>query len=220
MKNKTRKIRRGGIATKHGYLYELTGGDPALDLANTVDNRPTENRWELIPSYLALLSWAKQMGILNRSEELRLRQQAEKFPKAAEKARKQTVSLRECLFEIFSNVADKRSASAPALRQFEAILRSAIHEHRLTQNQQTVSWVRNDTGLDSITWTVALSASNLLTSNHIHRLRRCAATNCDWLFLDFSKRGNRRWCDMTICGNRAKANRFYSRKKNSGRKIS
>ncbi|MCI0410541.1 MAG: CGNR zinc finger domain-containing protein [Acidobacteria bacterium] len=36
------------------------------------------------------------------------------------------------------------------------------------------------------------------------------------MFLDRSKRGNRRWCDMTVCGNRAKARRFYLRKKNPG----
>jgi hypothetical protein len=30
-----------------------------------------------------------------------------------------------------------------------------------------------------------------------------------WLFVDASKNGTRRWCDMTAFGNRAKARRHY-----------
>lgn len=42
-------------------------------------------------------------------------------------------------------------------------------------------------------------------------MRRCAARDCDWLFLDQSRNGSRRWCDMTVCGNREKARRFQRR---------
>ena len=37
------------------------------------------------------------------------------------------------------------------------------------------------------------------------RVRRCAGGTCVLLFHDVSKAGRRRWCDMAICGNRAKA---------------
>jgi predicted RNA-binding Zn ribbon-like protein len=36
------------------------------------------------------------------------------------------------------------------------------------------------------------------------RLRRCAGDNCGWFFIDTSKGGRRRWCDMATCGNTAK----------------
>lgn len=208
-----KKIRKGGIETKSGYLFELTGGDCALDLPNTLDNRPTNYSRELIPTYAALLSWAHQLRILNRSQELRLEQQAKRYPKDAEAARKQTVELRECLFEMFSSIADGGSVTNRVLRRFEAFLRPAIHEHQLMQDQENVKWMLPQIDLHSITWVVAVSAADLLKSDRIHRIRRCAATKCDWLFLDTSKRGNRRWCDMTVCGNRAKASSFYLRKK-------
>ena len=32
-----------------------------------------------------------------------------------------------------------------------------------------------------------------------------------WLFLDTSKAGRRRWCDMADCGNAAKSRRHYAR---------
>jgi predicted RNA-binding Zn ribbon-like protein len=37
------------------------------------------------------------------------------------------------------------------------------------------------------------------------RVRRCANPACVLLYHDVSKAGRRRWCDMAVCGNRAKA---------------
>jgi predicted RNA-binding Zn ribbon-like protein len=39
--------------------------------------------------------------------------------------------------------------------------------------------------------------------------------NCQWLFIDRSKNRSRTWCDMAVCGNRAKA-RLHYRKKTTG----
>ena len=60
------------------------------------------------------------------------------------------------------------------------------------------------------------SAADLLTRLDRLRVRRCANDECLWLFIDHSKGGTRRWCDMTSCGNRAKARRHYLRRKPSG----
>src|SRR5262249_35475859 len=65
--------------------------------------------------------------------------------------------------------------------------------------------------------------SELLTSDELDLLRACANPGCGWLFLDRSRRGNRRWCDMQVCGSRAKARRYYFRRraaaKLSGRSV-
>jgi len=45
------------------------------------------------------------------------------------------------------------------------------------------------------------------------RLRVCANDDCRWAFEDTSRAGRRRWCDMTSCGNVAKARRYRARKK-------
>jgi len=36
------------------------------------------------------------------------------------------------------------------------------------------------------------------------RIKVCAEPDCRWAFLDLSRNGSRRWCDMSECGNRAK----------------
>jgi predicted RNA-binding Zn ribbon-like protein len=51
----------------------------------------------------------------------------------------------------------------------------------------------------------------LLGSSQRGRVRECSEESCRWLFLDHSKNRSRRWCNMQICGNRAKARRFYAR---------
>jgi predicted RNA-binding Zn ribbon-like protein len=45
------------------------------------------------------------------------------------------------------------------------------------------------------------------------RVRRCASPECVLLFLDVSKSGRRRWCDMGTCGNRAKVSAHYARQR-------
>jgi len=58
---------------------------------------------------------------------------------------------------------------------------------------------------------VVESAAALLTSPDLSRVRECESETCGWLFIDRSRNRSRRWCDMTVCGNRAKVRRHYQR---------
>jgi predicted RNA-binding Zn ribbon-like protein len=44
------------------------------------------------------------------------------------------------------------------------------------------------------------------------RVRACAAEDCDIVFVDESRSGNRRWCSMARCGNRAKVRAHRARR--------
>jgi predicted RNA-binding Zn ribbon-like protein len=46
-------------------------------------------------------------------------------------------------------------------------------------------------------------------------VRQCAGENCVRHFFDDSRTGRRRWCEMAICGNRAKASAFAKRQRTS-----
>jgi predicted RNA-binding Zn ribbon-like protein len=54
------------------------------------------------------------------------------------------------------------------------------------------------------------SALRLAHSADLARTKICP--NCRWLFIDRSKNASRTWCDMLVCGNRAKAARFQQRR--------
>ncbi|HEX6534823.1 MAG TPA: ABATE domain-containing protein [Gemmatimonadaceae bacterium] len=59
---------------------------------------------------------------------------------------------------------------------------------------------------------VVQSATELLRSPDLPLLRDCANAHCGWLFIDRSRKRNRRWCEMRECGGRAKARRYRARK--------
>jgi predicted RNA-binding Zn ribbon-like protein len=44
------------------------------------------------------------------------------------------------------------------------------------------------------------------------RMKICPADDCLWAFYDFSRNHSRTWCDMSVCGNRAKARAFRARR--------
>jgi predicted RNA-binding Zn ribbon-like protein len=48
------------------------------------------------------------------------------------------------------------------------------------------------------------------------RLRVCADGGCRWAFYDSSKNRSRSWCNMAVCGNRAKAREYRRRRRGDG----
>lgn len=72
---------------------------------------------------------------------------------------------------------------------------------------------RSADSLTQVLWPVALDAWDLLTEPELGQVGQCPpeAGGCGWLFLDVSRAGNRRWCDMRTCGNRAKVRAHYVR---------
>lgn len=60
---------------------------------------------------------------------------------------------------------------------------------------------------------IAREAAELLTSPDRTLIRECAAApNCSLLYLDRSRAGRRRWCEMNRCGSRAKMTTYRNRR--------
>ncbi len=59
--------------------------------------------------------------------------------------------------------------------------------------------------------TLARDAIDLFGGPFARRIRVCAAENCGLLLVDTSRPGQRRWCSMELCGNRAKIRTHRSR---------
>jgi predicted RNA-binding Zn ribbon-like protein len=60
---------------------------------------------------------------------------------------------------------------------------------------------------------IAQEAVRLLGSASAQLLHQCEAQACSRLFVDFSRAGERRWCSMFPCGNRAKVAAFRRRQR-------
>jgi len=217
----------GGASARHGFLFEVTGGELCLDLANTIDCRPTETPKERLGTYADLVAWGEQAGAIEPGEARRLIAAARRHPAAARTALRRARALREALFVIFSAVTDGDVPRAAAVDLLNDELARALRHARLVAGKGNAStgspaaaggrigyrygWGGSTDDLDRILWPVARSAADLLTDDRLSRIRECAAGNCAWLFLDTSRNRSRRWCDMTVCGNREKAQRHYRR---------
>jgi predicted RNA-binding Zn ribbon-like protein len=208
----TVRVRFGGRQTPTGYLFELTGGHLCLDLSNTVDERPTDHPRELLPRYQDLLDWAVQAGALAGTEATELSDYARRHRKAALSALRALSEVREAIFDVCSAMADRRDMPARALAVLNRVMPAAMGRRGLERQNGRIVWTwrrppRPD--LNRVLWPVVLAAAELLTSSVIERIRRCAGSGCAWLFIDRSKNQTRRWCDMSVCGNRSKARRHY-----------
>jgi predicted RNA-binding Zn ribbon-like protein len=161
-----------------------------------------------------LIIWSQYVEILTDRDAQKLLQKAAKFPIEAEKILKQTIELQETLSRILTSVAQETVPSDNDLTIFNKYLSKAMAHSCIVTTEAGFSW---DSGedtetLDGILNPVIRSTADLLVSDTLKKLKMCANPSCRWFFWDGSRNQSRRWCDMKVCGNRAKARRFYQRK--------
>ncbi len=186
-----------------------------LDFANTVEWRKRSSPEEFLITYPDLVSWGQQQGVLSDAEAGHLLQEASRNPDQATMTFQQALALREALYRTFSAAVRREAPQAADLETINIILARGMAQARLFQEAGEFKWgwPKDDGALDRMLWPVARSAAELLTTTTLSRVRECEGAGCGWLFLDMSKNHSRRWCSMNSCGNRAKANRHYRRKR-------
>jgi predicted RNA-binding Zn ribbon-like protein len=195
---------------------DLTGR-LCLDYANTADWHASEHPEEFLNSYADLVAWGRHVGILTDSQAKRLLRKATLRPSEAAEVLKRAVDLREAIFRIFAAIAHGSPPKAADLSLLNQALSGALAQARVTPAADGFAWdwSDDDDALDRPLWPVVRSAAELLTSPELRRVGECADANCGWLFLDTSRNHSRKWCDINDCGNRAKARRYYERKRSS-----
>jgi predicted RNA-binding Zn ribbon-like protein len=203
-------------AVGDAYVFKFAGGRPCLDFTNTFSGRRADPTERLL-TYRDLAAWGRQADALNDEEARRLTRIAAQHPLDAARTLSEAVALRDALYRIFSAVIDGSTAAEADLMILNRALSRALDQQRIVSRPQGFAWewAAGDR-LDRMLWPVLRSAADLLVSDDVHRVRRCASESCDWLFLDASRNRSRRWCDMRDCGNRAKARRYYARRKAGG----
>ena len=212
--NSARTIRFGGEETPDGFLFELSGGSIPLDFANTLDERPRGGR-ERLTDYRELIRWAEQVGLLTKQQAVHLLAAAFENQDEAGRIHAEALGLRELIFATIKAASAELILTDDYVQQWNAWLDRTRRDRWLSAGPQGLEWqVSNyDARLDCVVHAVAEAAMKLfLNPSDRPRLRLCAADDCDWAFLDTTRRQNRVWCDMTVCGNRAKAARHYRRK--------
>jgi len=198
--------------------FKFNGGWPCLDYVNTRNWHSRDPAFERFTHYTDLLRWAEQAGLLGEVEAEGLRQQAERQPALAAAVFEQGLTLRETIYQLFAPIAAGGLPDPAALAELNRWLAVTL-PHRVLQPVGQGSfawgWVAGSEALERPLWPVVYAAAELLASDRLHKIGKCAGPSCGWLFLDLSRNGSRRWCAMNDCGNRAKARRHYRRSRNS-----
>lgn len=198
--------------------FDLCGGHPALDFVNSLNNRFREGGpTELLTDYADLLRFAQQTGLLDSRQVRRLVGRAD--PGAAVRTLRSAREMREAMAAALYASVDGRAPLATDVRTLERYFHGAGAHRELRWTQPgnegqpglEWDWGRFETNAELPLWILSQSASQLMMSDAMPRIRACGVETCRWLFLDTSKNHTRRWCNMKVCGNRMKARRFQAR---------
>jgi predicted RNA-binding Zn ribbon-like protein len=185
-----------------------------LSFANTLSGRPTATPAERLISYDAFADWAREVGLLKPDDVERLIGRARRRSEDAARVLQRARELRERLHETFSATSDHRMPPPATLEALGLELSQWYPRGRLVPDGDRLQWAYGGGDeLERPLWEIARAAARLVTSPNLARVRPCAAEDCGWWFLDETKNGSRRWCDMKLCGNRDKVRRFRARLK-------
>ena len=191
---------------------DFIGGDSALDFLNTVTGRDLQPR-DWLDSYARLLEWATLVHLLPEKNLRALTKKLHSEPAAATRALSRAKELREELFALVSAVASGNAPPKSALAALREHWLAGIEAHELRYEKgRVIADIRADaTDFDLIAAMIAYRMVEHVMPQPADRLRICGGANCSWVFIDSSKAGRRRWCDMAVCGNVAKGQRFHAR---------
>jgi predicted RNA-binding Zn ribbon-like protein len=187
--------------------------DAALAFANTLSWRGREAPIETLGDFGDLVQWAAGSAGLAAGMVRDLESWAHEHPPMAAELFAEAIALREAIFRIFHALAGGEAVPDRDLAALNRALAAAPRRHRLARSETGYGWQIGPVALSAaaLLAPVLWSAGDLMASDRRRRVRLCANEQCLWLFLDQSKTGTRRWCDMASCGNRAKARRHYQR---------
>ena len=198
--------------------FKYVSGDPSIDLVNTVDWTSRGPEQDRLTNYQRLIEWAEGADVLPPRVAATLRGRARARPREAAVAHMAVLQARAVLWRMFGALARSESPG-DALGDFNRLLAEALEhmrvlpggEKRQRASRLQLGWDQLGESLESVLWPVIWSAASLLVSAESIRLRICGGPDCGWMYVDRSRNGLRRWCQMETCGSREKSRRRYQR---------
>lgn len=192
---------------------DLVGGELAWDFTNTSSARGSRAHQEHLRDFDTLMQWVEHARVMPPADCAYARAALAGHPRRSRRIFERAIEMRELIWTIGTALAEQR----PVPGQLLALL-SASHAENLGHAEMKMwlgsyIWVwdpRRDVQA-AILGPITLSALTLIMEKDLLRTRRCAGQDCGWLFFDTTKNNRRRWCEMRVCGNRAKVRAIRDR---------
>ena len=187
----------------------FVGESLALDFLNSVA-APKGLIIDWLDTEASLLDWFEQSGLCEKAELARLcdGSNAADFAQALQALHK----FRDLFREFINEAAGQKKAPVSDLliKELNEILLGGTLTMQIAETaKDRPSYTLNTqfelrTPRDMLVRIAAVCAK-LICEADFSCVRNCEGPTCTMYFLDVSKNHKRRWCSMSICGNRAKA---------------
>jgi predicted RNA-binding Zn ribbon-like protein len=195
----------------------LPAKDLCLRFANTLYWRGEGKPTETLGGLRDVVEWCVAEGLVPEERVERLQKYwLDRNAAAIATSFREAIAFREAVYRIFESVVLDRRPSSDDSLLLNDYLAGAPARLGVEQRAGRFGWrvaPARAHATAALLAPVAWSAADLLVGEESNRIRRCENESCLWLFIDESKAGTRRWCSMSSCGNRAKAQRHYLRHK-------
>lgn len=193
---------------QQGHLARLQDG---LDFVNTLHLSPLHDH---LDSPASALEWLAGHNLMHREARDNLLEQLRRSPEKAPRVLGRVHRARAALRGVLEATAARRPSDPSDLAELNRALR-AYYVYELVPAPDGVTLEHRHHG-DPVEGAIARlveSVARELIQGHPERLRVCQNEECRWVFADASRTGQRKWCSMSSCGNRAKVARFRARQR-------
>ncbi len=179
--------------------------EASLDFVNTLEFSRASDV-EHLPDARAAAGWLTGHGLVHAADAER----ALRDPAALERLR----SVRSAMRELVEAAVDGRAADGAAVAEVNRALRArSVLQLEPASDGITLGHRHVGDPVDDALGALIEPLAREIAAGRRDRLRVCANDSCRWAFFDESRTGRRRWCDMSTCGNRAKAARHRARRR-------
>jgi predicted RNA-binding Zn ribbon-like protein len=170
--------------------------DLVIDFVNT---RDIDEATEALDSPGSLDGWLRDRGLAGRD-----------LGSGAGELR-QAIELREALRTVMLAHADGEAVPPEAAAVLDEV--AARGELTVTFLGDRAEMVVRCDGLDGALARLLMPIVAATADGSWLRVKACVADDCRWAFYDTSRNRSGHWCDMAVCGNRAKVRAYRERRR-------
>jgi len=192
--------------------YTLIGEKVCVDFANTIHQQAKLGG--------SVATWGELVGFLYATRLVREEQYQRlgdlevSSAKAVGAVYRTALELRDAVREAVVAIAERRPVPGWCVEGVNRVLRFTEGYEQLLPDGDgwRLGYVEVEKRLEWLLAAIARSAAELIAEGPRVPIRKCGRPECVLYFYDTSRTGKRRWCQMAVCGNRAKVAAFVRRR--------
>lgn len=203
------KVTIEGMAIERPEPFFLAGST-GLDFLNSLAT-PVDTPIDWLNSGDGLLDWLQSAGLFEADAAMALRKNA--LPGEIDAVAAQARSLREW-FRSFVHAHRGRRLDDAVLAELEPLNQLLSRDQEFAQIVRRAepaapsplrrTWMRHSSSPEGLLLPIAGALTSLVCNENFADIKACEGAGCTLLYVDRTRARGRRWCSMSVCGNRSK----------------